>query len=255
MYDWPELRAAHDALWRAVGGRLRAAGIDAPYALQRSRPSEDVWRDPALVLSQTCGYPYATRLVGDVSLVATPVYAVEGCDGPMYSSIVIKRRDEPGTSLADFAGRRFAFNARDSLSGYVALVAAMREAGVAADAVEWIETGGHRESIRAVAEGRTDIAAIDAVCWALAARHEADAVAKLKPLGRTPLRPALPLISAAGHGASELEAIRTALRDALADPRTREARTALALIGIEVMSPTDYAPLASLLELRAPSTK
>ena len=246
MYDWPEVQWAHDALWSAVAMRLRARGIDAPDRLERDRRAEEVWLDPGLVLSQTCGWPYVTRLAGKVRLVATPVYDVEGCEGPLYSSVIVTRRGERGDDLREFCGRRFAVNGRDSLSGFVALAAAMKEAGLApADAV-WVETGSHRKSVRAVAEGRADLAAIDAVCWELAKRFEREAAAKLRVLGRTPLRPGLPLITAGTGADAERAALRTALAEVLAEPGTREARAALALSGTVPLGEADYRALAAL---------
>ncbi len=247
MYDWPEVRWAHDALWSAVAERLRDAGIPAPDALDRSRDVEAVWRDPGLVLSQTCGFPYATRLIDAVSYVATPVYGVEGCEGPHYSSAIVARRDEREAALAELAGRRVAFNARDSFSGHVVLVAAMREGGVSPEAFDWIETGSHRASIGAVAGGAADLAAVDAVCWALAKRFDAEAMSGLHAVGQTPLRPAVPFITSARRSEGEARAIRVALADALADPETKDARAALLLTGVEVLAPAQYRPLASLI--------
>lgn len=250
MYDWPEVAAANDALWRAVCARLIAAGLAAPRVLDRSRDVDAVWHDPLLVLSQTCGYPFATRLHDAVRLVATPVYDVEGCNGPLYSSMLVVRRGEAIATLADIAdgtgGRRVAFNARDSLSGFVALVAAMRDAGLAPDAVEWVETGGHRSSVCAVAEGGADLAAIDAVCWALAQRHEAEAAAELSVIGTTPLRQALPFITAGGRSDDEVAILRNVLADALASAETEAARQALGLCNVAVVPEADYMALAEL---------
>jgi ABC-type phosphate/phosphonate transport system substrate-binding protein len=246
MYDWPEVAWAHDALWAATAERLDKAGLAAPASLERSRSLEEVWRDPDLVLSQTCGFPFATRLRGRVRLVATPAYAVEGCEGPRYSSMIVARRDEAGSRLADFAGRRVAFNTQDSLSGYVALVASMRDEGLAPDAFEWIATGSHRASIRAVAEERADVAAIDAVCWALALRHEPQATAALQIVATTPLRPGLPLITAAERSDREVAAIRAALVHAIAAPATTAAREALMINGLGVLDEWDYVPIAAL---------
>lgn len=246
MYDWPETAWANDTLWRAIAERLNAAGIAAPAALERSPAAEAVWRDPGLVLSQTCGYPYATRLIDKVRLVATPVYGVAGCDGPLYSSAIVVRGDERGGALADFTGRRVAYNASDSLSGYRALIAAMHDASLDPASFAWVETGGHRASVRAVAEGRADMAAIDAVCWALAERHENEAVAQLAAIAWTPLRPALPFITAGGRSDDEVAALRTALSDALVDAEIADARQALALNAVAVLKAEDYAPLAAL---------
>ena len=247
MYDWPEVAWATDALWRAIAERLNHAGIAAPAALDRLRQAEAIWRDPGLVLSQVCGFPVAASLRGAVQLIATPIYGVEGCRGPCYSSFIVARRDDRGRALADFAGLRFAFNVPDSLSGSVALVAAMREEGLAPGSVEWIETGGHRASILAVAEGRADLAAIDAVAWALAERFEPEPAAKLQMLMQTPLRPAPPTITGAGRSTEELEAIRAAFTDALASEETGEARGALRIEGAAVLTASDYEPLAALV--------
>ena len=246
MYDWPEVQWAHDALWTAVRDAARREGVAAPDGLDRTRPSHDVWLDPQLVLSQSCGWPFATSLIGRVGLVGTPVYGVEGCEGPLYSSAVVTRRGRGAQDLPGLAGLRAAINSRDSLSGYVALRAALAEAGVDLSSIDWRETGSHRESVRAVAEGAADFAAIDAVCWALARRFEAAAAARLAPIAWTPLRLGLPLITAAGRSDAEIEAIRRAFSAALAAPETLLARSALRLRGLAVLTESDYRPIAAL---------
>jgi ABC-type phosphate/phosphonate transport system substrate-binding protein len=251
MYDWPEVQWAHDALWSAIAERLNARGIAAPEELDRTRPVEEVWRDPGLVFSQTCGWPFATRLRGTVQIVATPIYDVEGCEGPYYSSVIIARRGERCDRLADFRGRRFAYNAGDSLSGYVAFAAAMRGVRLDPAGEAWVETGSHRESIRAVAEDRADIAAIDVVCWALGETFDAQAVGRLKVVGRTPLRPALPFITAGGRSGREVAEIRLALGDVLKDPGGSSACSVVSLSGVVTPGEVDY---GSLSELGRPGT-
>jgi ABC-type phosphate/phosphonate transport system substrate-binding protein len=105
-------------------------------------------------------------------------------------------RTERGASLQTLlAGLRLAFNAPDSLSGVLAL-----ERDLAAQASglqifrETIQTGGHRASLRAVAEGTADVAAVDCKSWALALRHE-PAAQELAVVGWTARRKGLPLIS------------------------------------------------------------
>ena len=252
MYDWPEVRWAHDELWGAIAPRLNARGIEAPETLDRTRPSEEVWLDPGLVLSQTCGWPFATRLKNQVQLVGTPDYAVDGCRGPLYSSVIIVRKSDASKKLAEFRGRRAALNGRDSLSGFIAFDAALRRGGSALSDLDPVETGSHRASIRAVAEGRADIACIDAVCWALAQTFEADAAAQLNVIARTPLRPALPLITARSRGAAERDALREAVAEALAMQQTKPARQALFLAGLSVLNEADYAAMAAALTAHRP---
>ncbi len=246
MYDWPEVAAANDAFWVAIASRLRKSGIAAPPMLDRWRSSDTIWRHPDLLLSQTCGFPFSTRLRGMVRLVGTPIYDVPGCEGAFYSSMIVVRADEPAGRLADVRYRRIAYNTTDSLSGYLALGAAVKEAGLQGRPAEWIETGSHRASLRAVADETADVAAVDAVCWALALRYEPEVVSRLKVLERTPLRPGLPFITAVERPDSELQAIRVAIREAIADPATPATREALRLTGLGSFDEWDYSPIAAL---------
>jgi ABC-type phosphate/phosphonate transport system substrate-binding protein len=246
MYDWPEVCSAHQSLWTAIAERLRALGVSAPPSLDRSRASDSVWRDAGLVFSQTCGFPFSTRLRGIVRLIGTPVYDVPGCDGPYYSSMIVVRSSEPAERLADLKGKRFAYNAGDSLSGYLVLRAAMKDAHIDPDSASWIETGAHRASVRAVAEDFADVAAIDAVCWAFALRYEPEAASRLKIIGKTPLRPGLPFITAIERHDSEVRTIQVAIKEALADPATQAARAALHIAGLGWFDEFDYGPIAKL---------
>ena len=246
MYDWPEVQWANDVLWAAVAAQLRALGMAAPASLERHRDRDSVWTDPHLVLSQTCAWPFITRLRGKVRLVGTPQYDADGCADGFYSSFLVAREAEEGDQVSAFRGRRFAVNSRDSLSGYVALRSAMQAEGLGDAEVAWVETGGHRESVVAVAEGRADLAAIDSVCWALAGRHEGEAFGRLRVINRTPLRPALPIITAGSATDAAVQALRAAVADAMADAATLAARQALFLAGISIIDEAEYAALDKL---------
>jgi ABC-type phosphate/phosphonate transport system substrate-binding protein len=60
---------------------------------------------------------------------------------------------------------------------------------------ELIETGAHRASIAAVAEGRADVCTIDCRSWALAKRFE-PAAQQVEIVGWTAMRKGLPYIAA-----------------------------------------------------------
>ena len=123
----------------------------------------------------------------------------------------------------------------------------MRSEGLGEEAFNWIPTGSHRASLCAVARSSADVAAIDAVCWALAADFEPEAVAELRVLTATPLRPALPLITAAARHDEEVAAIRAALTEALASPDTEKARSALKLRDAVALDEAEYLALPGLL--------
>ena len=237
MYDLPEVRWATDALWAAVAERLSAAGVAAAPALSRGPEPHELWTDPALLLSQTCGNPYVRTYRDRLRLVATPRYAALGCDGPRYRSLLVAHEDAPGEGLADFRGTVCAVNGWDSLSGWVALAAVLPEPGFFRAA---LITGAHADSMAAVKAGEADIAAIDCVTYALLQRHRPASTAGLRVIGRTALAPSLPFVTRRDAADATVEALRSALRNALADPALAEARAALLIEGIEILGEADY---------------
>ena len=230
MYDREETRAATDRLWTAIAARLRDGGVEAPDALTRGADPWQVWRAPDLVLAQTCGLPYRARLKDAVTVVATPDYALPDCLPGHYCSVVVARTGAlPNRPV-------LAYNEGLSQSGWAA-------------ALDWAEgealcfggllrTGAHAASLAAVAEGRADLAAIDAQTWRLARRHGA-VPEGLREIARTDPVPGLPLIAAAGQDPARLaEAARAAIA-ALA-PLDRDA---LALAGLVRIPPEAYLAL------------
>lgn len=232
MYDWPEVRGATDALWAALRDALRAEGLAAPEAL--TRDDETILTDPRLALGQTCGMPYRLGLHAQVTLLGAPDYGLEGCPPGYYRSALVVRAGDARTSAA-FAGARFAYNSTESQSGWAALVA---ELGPLAPE-DGLRTGAHRESIRAVAAGAAEIAAIDAVSWRLAVAFE-PAASALRVAGWTRPTPGLPIVTAGGRDPAPYAAAVEAGIAAL-DPVSRDA---LGLRGFVRFAPDDYFAVA-----------
>jgi ABC-type phosphate/phosphonate transport system substrate-binding protein len=192
MYDWPQVQAATDNLWSAIRDRLRAAGHPAPDALSRELGIWEAWESADLILAQTCGMPYRTRLHGQVNLVGTPDYGLPDAPPGHYYSELVVHADEPG-DLPDFIDRTLAFNGQDSQSGWAAPQNHVARLG--RRFTHTLHTGAHRESARAVAEGRAAIAAIDAVTWRFYRDHFPAEAARLRVIGHTAPTPGLPLIT------------------------------------------------------------
>lgn len=248
MYDPPELNGTNDALWQALAGRLRQAGLGGvPQRLTRRDDLRAMWRDPGLLLGQTCGYPLMTELRGELQVVATPVYRAPGCDGAFHRSAIIVRADDPVADLGGLAGRRCVINGWDSNSGMNLLRAAL--APIAHGRPLFTEvsvSGSHRESLRQVAAGAADVAAIDCVTLALLRRIEPAPVAKIRILAWTPASPSLPLISAAGTGAAEIAALRGALAEIAADSTLSALRDDLLIEDFAELPPNAYAAVTAL---------
>ncbi len=195
MYDYPVVAEANRRLWTAIGAYLRAAGVKAPAELDPAEPRE-VWADPRLLFGQTCGYPFTTALRGRVTLIATPIYSFEGCDGPNHCSFVVASAKSRGRSLAGFAGTRAALNARDSNSGmnlFRALLAPIARGRPIFSEV--VVTGSHAASLAAVAQGAADIAAIDCVSYGLLKQSRPELFDGVAVIGRTQSTPGLPFVA------------------------------------------------------------
>lgn len=114
----PPLAAATATLWAFLRDDLRREGLtDVPDRLDAAPHHADAWLHPALLLAQTCGYPYVRHQRGKVRLVATPVYGHPGCDGADMCSFIIVRADGPVCSLEDLRATRAAINDPVSNSG------------------------------------------------------------------------------------------------------------------------------------------
>lgn len=222
MYDWPERRDDVDAEWVVIRDRLRGAGIDAPDELMRGLEEQDLWRHPDLLFTQTCWGPMERGLAGHVQVVGQPSYdGIEGGAGPLYSSAIVVR----GTGEAVPSGhgvdaeipldllrnRRLAFNSPDSMSGLIGLTRDLEALNENLDIFSaLVETGSHRDSIKAVAGGRADVAAIDCMSWHLARLHE-PAASNVQVVGWTAKRMGLPFITAASTPTDLVGALSAAI--------------------------------------------
>lgn len=190
-----------------------------------------LWLHPALLFAQTCWGPMELGLSSHVQVVGQPSYeAYEGGQGELYSSALVMRTGEGPEvrSPADgkavlpldlIRGKRFTFNSLDSMSGSIGLTRDLQAAGESLDIFSSrAESGGHRGSIVAVAEGRADVAAIDCESWALAQRFE-PAAGKVVIVGWTARRKGLPFITARATPEKTVKAMREALAGLAEQPR------------------------------------
>lgn len=235
MYDFPDLRAAHDALWQALTSRLAAAGVErVPQALSRDLPPVDSWRHPGLLLGQACEYPLAKSHGAAVQIVATPRYSAPGCYGARYRSAIVVRREDSAATLADLKGRRCAVNQIDSNSGMNLLRAAIAPlADGAAFFGAVTVSGAHIESARMVAAAQADVAALDCVSFAHLQRFDGALTAGLRVVAWSSASPSLPLITTRATDAATLHRLRNALASIAEDPALEPVRARLFLRGFD----------------------
>ena len=204
MYDWPEVADAVDDLWAHIAAAAHRLGLDAPSKLTRREDLVSLWTDPAMLLGQVCSLNPVRDGLGETEVIGTLVYDpppdLPQSEPGSYYSVIVCRDDDPrrrtgvgsvcaqttSRDILRFTGARVAANGTDSQSGYWSLGHFVRdlidEGPIFGDVVF---TGAHRDSVRAVADGTVDLAAIDVHSWLLACDHEPDAAGRLAVIGTT----------------------------------------------------------------------
>ena len=234
--DAPEMIVRRNGDLPAVPGGIRDEEGELLSPDPATLPPEELdfhalWLHPALLFAQTCWGPMELGLSRQVQVIGQPSYdAYEGGRGELYSSALVMRAGQGPEvrSPADgkavlpldlMRGKRFTFNSLDSMSGIIALTRDLQAAGESLDIFSSrSESGGHRGSIVAVAEGKADIAAIDCESWALAQRFE-PAAQKVAIVGWTARRKGLPYITARTTPEKTVRAMREALAGLAEQPR------------------------------------
>lgn len=228
MYDRLANAAAHDRLWVLIRDRLRARGIKAPDALDRGTDPMAGWAREDLVLGQICNLPYRARFKGRVTIIGAMDYGLPECDAGFYRSAIIVPKDAPDRPPKYYATARFAANMLGSHSGYGAPQAWAKAHGFLLPSPTL--TGSHDASLRAVAEGRADIAALDLHTW-MCQNRDMPQAKQVRVLDMTTQSPGMSLITRQGQDPAPY---RAAITEAIAampadDSSTLGLRSVIAL--------------------------
>jgi phosphonate transport system substrate-binding protein len=194
---------------------------------------------PALLF--VCGLPYTRMRDGGAPIepLAAPVPDDE--DGAFYHADLLIA---PGVQVAtpeQLRGSRVAFNGDDSLSGWVMPRHALRELGIDPDGYDWVCTGSHHDSLRALVRGEVQAAPIDSTVLALELRADPGlrALQRIARLGHMP-SPPVALVAGDAELATSLRAALTGLQ------ASDDGRAALALGAVQrfdAVGDADYAPV------------
>jgi ABC-type phosphate/phosphonate transport system substrate-binding protein len=248
MYDvTPEARVHWHALLQLAA---RAAGVELECIDHAApKPLTDLWSRDDLAVAFMCGLPFATRYP-DVRALAAPVTVIAGGGTPTYRSVWLVRADSAFDSLPSTFGRRIGWLALHSHSGFNAprhALLAHRSSDRPALYRQSIGPLEHpRGALRALADGRVDVIALDGWWWWLLQRCDPDTASAFRPVGETPAAPIPPLVCAATFPVEMEERLAAAL---LAMHGDRAADAHLAALGVRhfarVARP-DYDVLADL---------
>ncbi len=236
MYDRSETSAANDRLWGLMREDLAGSIDDLPFALTRSANPWDDWQSGDLLFSQTCSMPYRMKLWQTLTVIGSPVSSLN-CPEGYYFSVFVKRSSDLRMQLEDFAGAVLAVNDMCSQSGWAAAQAALVKADVTI--AQTVETGAHWASAEAVATGRADLAALDAVTWSMIRKWD-QCADNLEVLTKTNPTPALPFVTGyPEHGNLLFKALKSSISKLSA-----EDRDALGLCEVIQLPESAYGPPA-----------
>jgi len=197
-------RNAWQALLANFGQALRSHGHGVgPFSEQplevRFDSDDATYRSTSMLIAHTCGYPLMTRWLRSHWPVSVPVFDIPGCEGKNYSSWFVCQQSDSRQSLAAFENCRVAINDQGSNSGMNVLrhaVSMLRTAdfGNAAFFDSVIVSGSHEASLQLVAEGKAELAAIDAVSLYHLLRVDPELKKKSRVFAQSALTPGLPFI-------------------------------------------------------------
>ncbi len=156
--------------------------------------------------------------------------------GAPYRSLLLVRAGQRAKTLADLEGARFAFVDPLSNTGYAWPLRFFRQNGVEPKAFfdQVIFTYSHDRSLRAVAEGFVDAAAVDGMVYHAVLGEHPELKGRIRVLWQSPEDPPPPLVAAKGLGEEEARAVRAAL--------SHLPKAALLPLHIRRFAPADDAP-------------
>ncbi len=207
----------------------------------------DLLRNPAMFLGHTCGYPLMRFLRSDCYPVCVPLFDVDGCEGKFYSSHIVVSADSEIDKLSECQNGIVAINDQDSNSGMNVLRHAIASLGNPPPFFSGvIVSGSHLNSLTSVANGETDVAAIDSVSFALIKDEWPELIGRVKTIGYSEVSCGLPLVIPASERENlDPQGITQALNQALS--RLSDShRDTLHLAGFEDVALDDYQSIIDL---------
>ena len=235
--DAEVIRRLRDAFSQSLGVEI---------TLEQRRTYEEV---TALLLEGSidaawlCGYPYLQHK-DSLSLLAAPVWNGQ----PLYQSYLIVDADNPATGLADLRGKSHAYSDPDSNSGYLVTVSDLVRMGERPENFfgRTIFTYGHRNVVRAVADGLVGSGSVDGYVWEALARTEPDLTARTQVITRSEWLGFPPFCCRANQmGTPRMQAMQQAILGLDQSEKGRSALSLLQLDGMTTATPALYDGIAA----------
>lgn len=189
-----------------------ATAMGRPIELLQRRTYQEVTAlllEGAIDAAWLCGYPFL-RWKESLSLVAIPVWQGR----PLYRSYLIAARNDPAHDLASLEGGIHAFSDPDSNSGWLVTASDLARMNQTPDSFfrRTIFTDGHRNVVRAVANGLTRSGSVDGYVWEVLSQVEPDLAGRTRVVSRSEWFGFPPIVCRSDRvNAAEIEAFSRAL--------------------------------------------
>lgn len=232
--------------WR----RFMAADLARPVDfVQRDsyRETMDLLRLAKLDFAWICDYPYL-HLKDEVRLLAVPLYQGR----PAYRSYLIVRADNRAvTSIADLAGKVFAYADPYSNTGYLSPRYALRELGHDPNTFfrKTFFTWSHRKVVEAVASGLAQGGAVDSFVWDSLTRVAPQLTARTRIVTRSPEYGFPPFVAHRNVSDADFALMQRHLLNMEKTEPGRELLVSLHLDGFIEGSPALYEDVAKMMRV------
>jgi phosphonate transport system substrate-binding protein len=215
--------------------------IGRPVALVKRRTYQEI---VALLLSGqldaawVCDFPYV-QYQDRLALLGVPLYRHQ----PLYQTYIVVNTASAATTFDEIRGTIHAFSDPDSTSGYLITrwLLALRETTPAAFFRKTFFTYGHRNAIRAVADGLAESGSIDGYVWDVMNEREPELIRSTRIVYRSEWLGFPPVVGLQTTRMAPIsESIASALVGMAGDPLGREILAILQLDGFAPGSPDLY---------------
>lgn len=193
-----------------------------------------------------CGFPYLQHRE-ELSVIAVPVWR----GAPRYQSYLIARPDDPARSLAELRGGVHAFSDPDSNSGFLVTATDIIRMGERPESFfrRTIFTYGHRNVVRAVADGLTRSGSVDGYVWEVLAEREPALASRTRVVAKSEWFGFPPICARKDHVADpRVISLRNALLGLAGSELGRQALSLLQLDGMAISQPGLFAGIAARMK-------
>ncbi len=168
-----------------------------------------------------CGGPYVEgHDAFGMELLAAP----QAYGGTVYYSYIITRKDSPVTGFEGLRGKSFAFSDPLSNSGTLVPTYMLAKMHETPDSFfkQYIFTYAHDKSIKAVAQGIVDAAAVDSLIWEYENRTNPEFTSKTKIIEKSPPYGIPPVVARPGLDVKLKEKVRRVILNVHLDSKGKE---------------------------------